>query len=521
MTSPLKLPLASAASSACAFSCSARTASPRIMARRTVAVCASPTASSFSWARLFSRATACSASDSRPISDRVSGANELEPRRRRDARRQYDAAHVGVPGDEIERELGRVEDAPQIAGDVRGAQHEARPELQRHVAAAVGELHGRRGVIGRGADIAGGVEAVESVSGQQVGPRGVATGALHDRVALAKQLRHLRLRRADPPPGAEHLDTGERPQLLLLGRLWQAVRQRPDLAPVLEAGARARHAGLLRRDPAPARGASMSPAPSRWCAKSPAASSRPSPHVQLFSSSSATRRVDRRALLAELGAVGDLLRQRMLEGVLGSGRRLLVEELGAAQRGAAPPASSSSRQLDDLASTPRRTPCRSRPPSAARSCRARAAVDARREHRLHGRRDHDVLDRSRPAGKRRVALRLPASTSARTTSSMKNGLPAVRSWMRAGRPRQHGSVAEKIARAARRSPPARAAPAPSVGSRLAASTRALVLGPEVRAAAARVSRHAVDAWPGTRRSHRRSSAGPRSAIDRALAAPRA
>ena len=189
----------------------------------------------------------------------------------------------------------------------------------------------------------------------------------------------------------------------------------------------------------------------------------------------ATAACTRAPALAQLRAERHLLRQRVLEGVLGHRvERLLVDELA---RLAAPPAPRAARrpaarrrgEQDRLA----RTPCRSPPPSAAPASRApagdrcapraRACTVAGTVERVD-RRDQPIARRACPA-------RCPDSISDCTTSSVKNGLPPVRAWIASASPRDARVGAEQIARAARGSPPARAAPAASAGSTTSASSR--------------------------------------------------
>ena len=154
------------------------------------------------------------------------------------------------------------------------------------------------------------------------------------------------------------------------------------------------------------------------------------------------RRVHPPAPLPQLRAQRDLLRQRMLEGVLGYRvERLLVEEL------APPPGRAERRRRAPLVDAPARSPdpasigsansCRSPRRSAAPASRAPAADRCAPRARPARWPAPRAFRPASPAG-RRPALpsQLPASTSVCTTSSVKNGLPPVRAWIVVGQRRR-------------------------------------------------------------------------------------
>ena len=171
------------------------------------------------------------------------------------------------------------------------------------------------------------------------------------------------------------------------------------------------------------------------------------------------RRVDRGAALAELRAVGHLLGQRVLERVDAPPGRAPARRRTRPRPGSRSASSSSARlELDDprehrlgelLADHRRRL--------QHRLLALREPVDARREDGLHGRRHRRLLDRRARAGRRRARPRgCPSSTSDWTTSSMKNGLPPVRSRISSGEPVERRVGAEQVAEQLARSPRGRA-----------------------------------------------------------------
>ena len=141
-------------------------------------------------------------------------------------------------------------------------------------------------------------------------------------------------------------------------------------------------------------------------------------------------RVQRAASLLEQAAVGDLVGQRMLEGVLEL-RERVASRTGTRRPAARPDRSAQRRprhprQSPGAARTAR--PCRSPTPSARDALSPDCEpVDARRQHRLHRGRDLDGWQRPRqPIAASLADAGTPISTSARTLSSRKNGFPSVR-----------------------------------------------------------------------------------------------
>ena len=180
--------------------------------------------------------------------------------------------------------------------------------------------------------------------------------------------------------------------------------------------------------------------------------------------------------------VGHLLRQRMLEGVLGHRvERLLVDELGAARASAAPRASSASGSSATRARIGSANSladhrgglqhAASRAPAADR-CAPPAAPARWPAPRACSTGVHQPIGAALPSS-------CPDSISDCTTSSVKNGLPPVRAWIALGQPgecsgRCRADRVEQLARSRRD----RAAAAGAAGSTTSASSGA-VLGAEV------------------------------------------
>ncbi len=159
-------------------------------------------------------------------------------------------------------------------------------------------------------------------------------------------VRQLAQQRAHPPPVVRRRDE--------VGAL-RPLRPR--------AGASARRRAPRRPPPSGARAARRA----RRAARRPAPRSRARP-----------RRARWRRRSRELGAERHLLRQRMLEGVLGHRvERLLVDELGALAAPRAPPSARRQAAPPPRASSGSGTPCRSPPRSAAGASRAPASRSMR------------------------------------------------------------------------------------------------------------------------------------------------
>ena len=182
------------------------------------------------------------------------------------------------------------------------------------------------------------------------------------------------------------------------------------------------------------------------------------------------RRVDGGAPLAELRAVGDLLRERMLEGILGLGIKLLLVDELARDELAKRVLELVGLGVDD---PPRTGSANSLPITAAAwSTDFSRWVNGRCAPRAPPGRSPGPPRRSTGRASRyapRAPSRAPDSISDWTTSSMKKGLPAVRARISSGSPVQDGSEPSRSASISSIAS-ARAERAGSAGSRTSTST---------------------------------------------------
>ena len=234
---------------------------------------------------------------------------------------------------------------------------------------------------------------------------------VRERLPFLQQGTRLVEPHADAPAHAQKLRAGgdaERGGLAVVRKLAQ---ERAHPPPVVRRGGEVGAPHPLGRAPVPARGAE------RLAGLLPVMRQQRGALVEMLGvlplDRARHRGVHLAAPLAELAAERHLLRQRMLEGVLGHRvERLLVDELGAAQR--------RQRRLQLVGGQLRH--CRQQRLGEVLAdhrrdlqqplLALRQPIDARRQHRLHGRRHLEPLDRRhQPVGAARALRDAPTRSA--------------------------------------------------------------------------------------------------------------